>query len=68
MSIDVLIENCFSPSGAAYARSDAAPDGACELFLAGAINIPRRWRFRDANPQNQAGSANFKFEISEMLR
>jgi hypothetical protein len=48
MFIDVLIESCLSPSGAAYPRSDVAPDGACQLFLAGTIYIPRRWRFPDA--------------------
>jgi hypothetical protein len=44
----VLPESCPSPARRHIACSYVAPDGACELFLAGAINIPRRWRVTDA--------------------
>jgi hypothetical protein len=58
-----LTESLLSPSGAAYPRSDVAPDGACEPFLSEAINIPRRWRFPDTQP-TKSGAVS-KFEISE---
>jgi hypothetical protein len=56
----VLVESLLSPSGAAYLCSDVAPDGACELFPTGTINISRRWRFQMPNLQNQAGSTNLR--------
>jgi hypothetical protein len=46
----VLAETFLRPSGAADPRADAAPHGACQLFLAGTIYILRRWRFPDALP------------------